>query len=262
MWRKYRALFRAGWGNAIAYRAEIVIWMLTGTLPLVMMSVWLAIAGGQPVGSFRPADFVSYYLGGIFVRQMVGVWIVWDLERAIRLGELSPKLLRPINPIHEYAMLNLAAKPLRLPILLPVLALGVRLYPGAGFDLSPGNLFAFLTTLALAWMLYFFIQYCIGLLAFWISQATALWSAWFHLWLVFSGYLIPLDLFPPFVTRLSTWLPFRYTFSLPLEVLMGRLHGPALARNLAIQVAWLVLFFGLYQLLWHRGLRRYSAVGA
>jgi ABC-2 type transport system permease protein len=227
-----------------------------------MMSVWLAIAGGQPVGSFRPADFVSYYLGGILVRQMVGVWIVWDLERAIRLGELSPKLLRPINPIHEYATQNLAAKPLRLPILLPAIGLGVWLYPGAGYDLTPLNLLAFLTALALAWLLYFLIQYCIGLLAFWISQATALWSAWFHLWLVFSGYLIPLDLFPQSVIRLSSWLPFSYTFSFPLEVLMGRVHGQALMSGFGVQMAWVMLFFGLYQILWRRGLRRYSAVGA
>lgn len=262
MWRKWWALLRVGWGEALAYRAEIFVWMLTGTLPLVMMSVWLSIAGGQPIGSFRPADFVSYYLGGIFVRQMVGVWIVWDLERAIRLGELSPRLLRPINPIYEYAAGNLAAKPLRLPVLLPLLALGPLLYPGAGYDFSPANLLAFLVTLALAWLLYFFIQYCIGLLAFWISQATALWQAWFHLWLVFSGYLIPPDLFPPFVTRLSVWLPFRYTFSLPLEVLMGRLQGAILIQNLAVQTVWVGVFVGLYHLLWRRGLRRYSAVGA
>ncbi len=262
MWHKWWALFRAGWGNALAYRAEIFIWMLTGTLPLVMMSVWLSVAGGEAVGSFQPADFVSYYLGGIFVRQMVGVWIVWDLERAIRLGELSPKLLRPINPIYEYMAENLAAKPMRLPVLLPLLVLGPLLYPGAGYELSPANVLAFLVTLALAWLLYFFIQYCIGLLAFWMSQATSLWQAWFHLWLVFSGYLIPLDLFPPLVTRLSAWLPFRYTFALPLEVLMGRLGGTVLVHQVAIQVAWVLFFVALYRMLWSRGLRRYSAVGA
>lgn len=262
MIRKLLALFRAGWGNAVAYRAEIVIWMLTGTLPLVMMTVWLSIAEGGPVGNFQPGDFVSYYLGTVFVRQMTGVWIIWDLDRAIRLGELSPQLLRPINPIYFYAAHNLAAKPLRLPILLPTLGLAVWWFPGAGYDLSPLNALTFLAVLFLTWLLYFIVQYCIALLAFWITQATAAWQAWFTLWLVFGGYLIPLDLFPAAITRLTFWLPFRYTFSFPLEILMGRIHGEALFAGLGIHAGWLVVFFALYQLLWRTGLRRYSAVGA
>lgn len=262
MTRKLLALSRAAWGDVVAYRAEIVIWMLTGTLPLVMMTVWLSIAGGGPVGDFQPSDFVSYYLGTVFVRRMTGVWIIWDLDRAIRLGELSPQLLRPINPIYFYATRGLADKPLYLPILLPIIGLALWLYPGAGYDLSPLNTLTFVVVLFLSWLLYFFIQYCISLLAFWVTQATAAWQAWFSLWLVFSGYLIPLDLFPAVIVRLSFWLPFRYTFSFPLEILMGRIHGEALLAGLGVHAGWLVIGFALYQLLWRRGLRQYSAVGA
>src|SRR3712207_6922117 len=90
--RIYGAFFRRETRLVLVYRAEIIIWMLTGVLPLVMLAAWLSLGAGGPIGSFEPQDFIAYYLGAIFVRQMTGVWIVWDIDYEIRQDRKSTRL--------------------------------------------------------------------------------------------------------------------------------------------------------------------------
>ena len=56
-------------------------------------------------------------------------------------------------------------------------------------------------------------------------------------------------------------LPFRYMVGFPVEVLMGQLTAGELVVGFAMQLGWLLVAVGLYQFVWRRGLRRYSAVG-
>ena len=55
---------------------------------------------------------------------------------------------------------------------------------------------------------------------------------------------------------------FRLWASFPAELLLGRLTPEQAAQNLAQQAIWIVVFFGLFRLVWQRGMKRYSAVGA
>jgi len=259
--RIYGAFLRRETRLVLVYRAEIIIWMLTGVLPLVMLAAWLSLGAGGPIGSFEPQDFIAYYLGAIFVRQMTGVWIVWDIDYQIRQGEFSTLLLRPIDPIHHWLVTAAGNKWLRFLLLTPVL-IAAAWFTGARFEPTPLSIAAFVPALFGAWLLSFLIQYCNGLLAFWTTRAVAVFDLWFGLWSIFSGYLIPLDLLPPAVQRLTFWLPFRYQLAVPLEILLGRLQGRELALGLVLQWAWIALFFVLNRVLWKSGVRKYSAVGA
>src|SRR5262249_19673287 len=63
----FPALFRVGLMEAFAYRAEFFVWMLTTTMPLVMMALWTAVAAEAPFQGFGPGDFVAYYLAALIV---------------------------------------------------------------------------------------------------------------------------------------------------------------------------------------------------
>jgi ABC-2 type transport system permease protein len=257
----YRVLLRREMNLVLVYRVQMLIWMLTGVLPLVMLAAWLSLGAGGPVGSFTPTDFIAYYLAAIFVRQLTGVWIVWDLDYQIRHGEFSTLLLRPIDPIHIFVAHSLGGKGLRLLMLAPVLG-AAMIATGVRYPVQPPMLIAFLAAMFGAWLLNFFVQYINGLLAFWITQAVAVFDLWFGLWTVLSGYLIPLELLPPAVGRAAYWLPFRYQLAVPLEIVMGRLQGVELWRSLALQVFWIAVMYGVTRILWRRGIKKYSAVGA
>ena len=195
---KFTAEFRACWHLAIEYRIVLFIWMLSMVLPLVMMAAWLSIARDGSVGSFGPTEFVAYYVGAIVVRNLTGVWIIWELDADIRKGELSFKLLKPMNPIIHYMAQSLASKPIRGGIMIPILAVTAWMVSDVDFATSPVMILMLVLALAGTWALLFLIQYTIGLLGFWITHSLALNDAWFGFYSLLSGYLIPLELFSSF----------------------------------------------------------------
>jgi ABC-2 type transport system permease protein len=164
---------RIYWARTLEYRIQILIWILSGAVPLVMLAVWLSMAQEGPVGSFDAGTFVGYYLAAIFLRRMTGVWIVWELNRDIRTGGLSARLLRPLHPLHYDLARTLASRPLQALLVGPPIALALYLYPGPQLDLAPVNVVRVLLATFLALLLEFFFQYAIGLTAFWTSQAVA-----------------------------------------------------------------------------------------
>jgi ABC-2 type transport system permease protein len=68
----YLALLRVGFAEALAYRAEMLIWMLTTTMPLVSLALWSAVAEAAPVGRFTQGRFAAYFLPTLVVRQLTG----------------------------------------------------------------------------------------------------------------------------------------------------------------------------------------------
>src|SRR5690349_10668126 len=111
---KFPAMLRVGFASMVAYRAEIVIWILTTTMPLIMYSVWSTIAREAPLGRFDERTFAGYFLVSMIVRQLSGSWVVWELNEEIRSGRLSVSLLKPVHPFWLLAAENLSAIPLRV----------------------------------------------------------------------------------------------------------------------------------------------------
>lgn len=261
MRRKYLALLRANWQGTLEYRAQIVIWMLIATSPFVSLAVWLAVAADGSVGGYDAHAFIAYYLALIFVRNMNTSWVYHELEYQIREGLLSPKLLKPLNPIHDHLTMHLGDRILRLPLVVVPLGLAAWWF-GVQYDFSPLAVALFLLSLAFSFGIIFISSYCIGLLNFWITHAESLSELWYALRMLLGGLIAPLDLFPAPIPQLSVYLPFRYTLSFPVEIALGRASTDQLLVGFAVQAAWLAVFFGLYRVLWYRGLREYSAVGA
>ena len=260
--RAYPTLLRAYWARALEYRGQSIIWILSSILPLIMMTVWLSIAGETgEIGSYDRVGFISYYLAVTVMRRMVGVWIIWDLDRDIRQGLLSPQLLRPIDPVHMHFSRILALRPLQFILVGPPVIIAALLF-GAQYDLRPLTILFVLLAIFGAMCIEFFMQMATGALAFWLTQAVAITEVWFYARALFSGWIIPIDLFPAPIANALQVLPFRYVLSFPIEILLGRLTLAEIGFGFAVQYGWLLLIFLLYRLLWTRGLREYGAVGA
>lgn len=261
---KARVLLVTWFGMMSAYRAEVIIWMLTGSVPLIMLAVWIgkAESAGGTVTGFTPQDFAAYFLAAWLTQQVIVAWVSWELDSQIRTGTLSPRLLRPLDVFWDHAAMHLSEKVVRLPFLLAVLALGVLLVPGTRITPGAANALAYALSALLAWLIRFQIGYCVGLLSFWIDQATAIDELYFVVAAFLTGSFAPLDFYPPAVRAVVEWLPFPYLIYYPVQILTGAVGWPDVARILAVQLAWIVALWLLRSLLWRRGLVRFGAVGA
>lgn len=258
--RALPTLFRVAFAEMVAYRAEMVIWILSATLPLVMLALWNAAAAAGPLRGFGQTDFARYFVATLVVRQLTGAWIVWELNNQIRTGSLSPQLLRPVNPMWWSFAETVAALPWRLMVLAPILAVLSWWRPDIVF--SPGLVrgVAFFLSVALAFAVSWLVQCLFGMLAFWIEQSLGLFQVWFFLWAVLGGYMIPLPLLPAPLANAAEWLPFHQTLGAPVGLLVGIQADPA--RTLGIQAGWACALLLAAIAMWRSGIRRYGAVGA
>lgn len=260
--RKWLAIFRLGLAEAVAYRTALFVWILTSCFPLIALALWAGMAAESPVGDYTQADFVGYFVAAFLVRQLTSSWVVWDLDRQIRTGDLSTLMLRPVHPLVHHLVANVAALPVRLLLALP-LGLVVLFVVGTGtLDTNPATWAMIVPALIGGWLINFTSQVIIGCLAFWVTSASGLYDFWLGFFVVLSGYVVPISLMPAGVVAVVDLLPFHASLGFIVELTLGKLAAGEAWWGLCVQWAWVLLLGLLARLCWQRGLRVYGAVGA
>lgn len=263
--RRLRALptlLRVGLAEAIAYRAEFLVWVLTTNTPLVMLLVWSAVAKEEPLaGRLGQDELGAYFLSVLIVRMLTGSWVVWDLVYEIRQGEIAMRLLRPMHPFLAYATENLAAIPMRALMAFPVAVVALVWLGSEQLASDPLAWVVVPLSLAGAWLITFFTMAAIGSLGFFWESTFGVYQLWLGFYFIFSGYTVPLELFPPAMLPVLDLLPFRFLLSFPVEAMLGLLDRGQMMVALGVQWFYVVFFAALAQIIWRFGLRRYAAYG-
>jgi ABC-2 type transport system permease protein len=239
----------------------MLIWVLATTMPLVMLALWSTVASDAPVGRYGQSQFTAYFLATFVVRQITGSWVFYDINFAIRNGTLAMRLLRPVHPLWAYAAEALAAMPMRLAVSLPVAIVAWLVVGWRGMTHDPLLWAVWIASIAGAWLMTLLVNLIIGCAAFFLESSLKVMDAWLVAFFVFSGYLIPVDLFPARLRAAVDWLPFRFQIGFPVDVVTGADgRGVALAL-LGGQWAWVTVLLGCTALMWRGGLRRFAAYG-
>ncbi|HEY3355972.1 MAG TPA: ABC-2 family transporter protein [Polyangia bacterium] len=263
--RAFPTLLKIGLAEAVAYRAEMIIWALTTTMPLVNLALWHTVAARGPIGGFGQPELIAYFLASFVVRQLTGSWVVWEMNGEIRSGRLSMRLLRPIHPLFAYMAENLAALPMRMAMSLPVLVLAFFLAGASRFNHDPAVWLMALAAVVGAWMIMFLSMSIMGSLAFFMESSTSLVYVWQALFFALSGYLFPLEFLQTHAPRVMNALhalPFYYQSGFPIELILGHHGRTAALHGLGVMALYVAGLYGLLALVWRAGIRRWNAFGA
>jgi ABC-2 type transport system permease protein len=257
--RKATTLLQVYYAYMVEYRAELLFWMLSGSLPIILMGIWTKAAqSGQ--FTLSPVEYARYFLAVFIIRQLTIVWVVWEFEKDVVEGRLSPKLLQPIHPIWHHVAAHVSERVARLPFSILLIALFFLLYPDAAWIPGFTNILLCSLAVVLGFIMRFLMQYTFALFAFWTERASAIEQFWFLLYLFLSGYLAPLETFPDTIRDIVLWTPFPYLIYFPSALLLGLPVN--LGQGFLAIAIWSTLFFFISRQLWHRGLKQYSGMGA
>jgi len=261
--KKLLILIRLSLIDAFEYRGDILIFTFSYCAqPVVYLLVWLAVASSSSTLSMSGGELSQYYIWLIIVQLWVSAWASPIIASAIRLGKLSPFLLKPTSYFNFQIGNNIGEKILKSVLILPiVLILSATLHP-LWPNLSYVGWLLFVVSWVLAAIIYFLMDLSVGLVAFWLEESSAVDDVYNVLHSIFSGILIPLTLMPLWIRSLAVVLPFRYEVSLPLEILLHKLSFQEQSYALVVQIFWVAAMYGLVRLLWSKGIVKYSAVGA
>jgi ABC-2 type transport system permease protein len=257
--RKIRVFLSVYYAYMVEYRAELILWVLANSLPIIMMGVWTQAArSGQ--FTLTPAEVARYFISVFLIRQLTIVWVVWEFEREVVEGRLSPRLLQPVDPVWHHVASHIAERFARLPFTILLIIFFFVLYPQAVWIPSWQSLVLGSLSILLAFILRFLIQYTFALFAFWTERATALEQFWFLFYLFLSGMVAPLDVFPAALRSALLWTPFPYMVYFPSSILIG--VPVALVQGFAVILLWVGGLWIVNRWLWRVGLKHYSGMGA
>ena len=257
--KKAATLLTAYYAHMLEYRAEIFLWALSGSLPIILMGVWIEASQSGDFG-LSATDFARYFFSVFLIRQFTTIWVIWEFEREVVEGRLSFRLLQPLDPVWHHVARHLSEKLTRLPFALLFAGLFFLLYPQAFWLPGFTNILLCVLAIALAFILRFIIQYTFAMLAFWTERASALQQFWYLFYIFLSGTVAPLEVFPPQVRAVVEWTPFPYLMHFPAALLIGL--PVEFWQSLGVMLGWLGLFVVLNRWLWRRGLKHYSGMGA
>jgi ABC-2 type transport system permease protein len=260
----YQAQLKLTFAVQMQYRASLVIWLVGMILePTVYLVVWSTVARGQggAVGGFEPRDFAAYFITVMLVNHWTFTWLMHEFEYSVRMGQLSPLLLRPLHPMHMHVADNIVYKGLTSLVMVPA-ALILAWAFDAPFELVPWALALAVPVLVLSFVARLLLGSALAFAAFWTTRVLAINEMYFLASWFLSGLMAPLSLLPAAVQTVAALLPFRWFVAFPAELILGRLSVEQAVLGIGMQLAWLALIYGLFTLLWREGVKQYSAVGA
>lgn len=266
--RKYGHVILVGMQNTLAYRVNFLFRSLFGLIPLMAtIFLWRKIYEGKEEGAevagYSLAAMTSYYLLVTVVDALTAVTEDdWQIAADIKDGNISQFLLKPIDYLRYRFCLFLSGRMIYTVVaLLPVggFIWLLRDYFVAPSDAATFGLFA--VSVLMTALLQFLMSYTMAMLAFWVLEISTFIFIVFAFEYIAGGHLFPLDILPPAAQTVLSFTPFPYQLFFPVSIYLGQTTGPALWQGLAIQLFWVVVFYGLARFAWNRGIRKYSAVG-
>lgn len=259
--RAIPTIMRVGFADAIAYRAETIVWIAATTMPLVMLALWSAVARDAPIGRFGAQQMVGYFLAMFIVRQLTGSWAVWLMNMEIRDGTLAQRMLRPIHPLVTYAVAALAELPVRGLLALPIAIVALVAFAGSELTRGPFMWLVWVAAILGGWLITLLTNLAIGCAALFVESSNKIMDVWLALYFVFSGYLFPVELFPRSMRTVVDWLPFRYQLGLPVEIMTGAYDVHHALVMLGRQWAVVGCMLVITAVTWTFGVRRFAAYG-
>lgn len=263
LFRLYLGSMRISMVEQFQYRAANYFYMI-GMIaePVIYLVVWQTVARAQggAVGGFTAGEIAAYYIVWTLVRNMNIVLTPFAWEDRIRRGQLSAMLLRPVHPLHFDLAYFVGWKFTAIVMWLPIAAILAWIFQPT---IQP-TLFQVASFFIAIWggfLVRFMLQWALGMLSFWTTRVNAFFQLYFTIELLLSGRFVPLSFLPAWAQQIAAWLPFKWAFGFPIEVLLGRWSPPEVLFGFGMQALWVFVGVAIVNLVWHAGLTKFASVG-
>lgn len=263
---KYFKSFALGVQLAMEYRMDFFLSMVSAAWPIfIQFFLWTSIyagSGQQNLFGYSYGQMIAYTIIANIVQRLTRTGFEYDMNDDIKNGGLDKFMVRPLG-YFQYHMATFMGRRMAQAVVTMLVLLGaiVLLNTQYGSVIAPLNILYFVLSLVLAFLLNFIVFFCVGMLAFTLTEIGFFYEAVRIVFIAMSGGIFPLDVFGEKVNAVMSFLPFKYTVNFPVDVLSGRVAGMDMFAGLAIQLLWIAALSFVSIVLWNRGLKKYVAAG-
>ena len=261
--RVYIEVGKRAFQQQLAYRTANLAGLATNSFWGTLRSfLFLGLFQGREVAAgWNVHDAIDYVWMTQALIMPVYFFGWWEIAHTIRTGDVVSDLVKPVD-YYTFWLSRDAGRAVYHTLFrwLPTVLIGVGLF-GVRLPASINRWGWFFVSVALAVWLSFGLRFLYNVAAFWLLDQRGV-GALVSITAVFlSGFLVPLNYFPEWARAVVIWLPFAGMLQMPIEVLLGKLHGVALASALGFQAVWALVLLGAGRLLLTMAVRKVVVQG-
>jgi ABC-2 type transport system permease protein len=251
-------LTKLGFRRQLTYRAATLAGLATNFFfGILRAAVMIALFGAQEQVAGISIKAAVTYTGltqAIIAQLSFFGW--YEVMQSVYAGEIGSDLLKPINFFIYWMAQDLG----RAVVSFFMRGLAIMALYAIFFDITtpsqPAQWLALFAAVILSWLVSYSWRFLINLASFWTPNAIGIIRFGFGLTWVFSGFIMPLRLFPEWFVRLCNSTPFPSMINTVTEVYLGVIEGPALVPTLLTQVIWTLVLILASQVVLRAGVRR------
>lgn len=254
-----KVMLQYKWGHAVSLLIDPIIVIINISLFKSIYSYnnaqqMMGYSLSQMVWYFAVINFVWYF-----------IWNTTDQNMSSRIltGEMTTDLLKPLSLLqYEFSQaLALRFGGIVFEFIPSMFLYSLLCFPGF---LTALAFLKFLAVVSLSFVLYFLINFLIGISAFVTKSNVSVQGAKLFIISLAAGAYIPLDFFPQWLKNLLFFLPFQYLFYWPIQIFLNR--GDAAGTGTFVfvllqQCIWITGLLLLSLFLFSRLVKKFCAVG-
>jgi ABC-2 type transport system permease protein len=260
-------ILRIAMEERFVYRGDFALGTLMRFLPIItQIFLWTAIfqaSGRSEIADYTRDTIIAYYMLTMISRAFSSMpGLCSGIALQVRDGEIKKFLIQPVDMLGFLLLGRVAHKATYYTIAVVPFVFVFFLCRGffPGWPEAPVFI-AFCLSLFMGFLLGFFIEASLGLVAFWFLEVSSLVFIYNLLSFFLSGHMFPLDLLPDWAIDIVNVLPFQYLAYMPAAIFLGKIPEEELWTSLAIEACWLLAFVALARFMFERGVQRYSGFG-
>ncbi|OZQ61049.1 daunorubicin ABC transporter permease [Paenibacillus sp. VTT E-133280] len=259
----YLDFIRIRFLTMLAYRINYYSGILIYSLNIgVNYFTWMAIYGnGDSLGGFTATQMTSYVAVSWMARAFYFNNLDREISTDIRDGSIAIQFIRPYNYVLVKMMQGLGEGMFRfLLFMIPGMAIAMLLFP-VQLPTAPSAWAGFLVMLFFSFLINSQINIITGLSAFFVENNEGMMRMKRVIVDLFSGLIVPISLFPDWLSSILKVLPFQAITYLPGSVFTGRVQGVGIWNVLGIQIVWFLALLIPIVWLYHAARQRLFVQG-
>ena len=174
------------------------------------------------------------------------------MAEKVQDGFIAVDLIRPVNFKFYLFAEDLGDNCFRLVFSALPACIFVAIFFGFTLPDQAATFILFLISLVNGLILIYYINYLLGLLAFWFK--TSFYVDWLlgAFITLFAGSIVPLWFYPDLLYRISKFLPFRLVMFDPLAIYLEKISYSDSLKVILTQIAWIFALMVLEKYVWKK----------
>lgn len=252
----------------MSYRINFFMFVFGNLMKtFVIYYLWKAVflsSSTNNLNGFTLNDMIIYIFMSSLTAGTIGTGTEQDIGQEVRDGSIAVNLIKPINYKIRMFFISIGSLIYQFMFVLVPVWLGllaVRYFTVGELPPDIWTIALYFFSITLGFIVSYFMNFCFGLLSFYVTNMWGLSHLKEAVLLFFSGQLIPIAFFPELMQKIIQFFPFSSLNYIPVMVYLKKLTGLALIQALGIQLLWIAILYLLSLWLWNKAINKLVILG-